>query len=154
VRSGILSVIILGAAATVAGPSAAVAADVEKSVAFELDHWYDLGVKSGPVTLHRVRIVRQSGSFTKSAFFRPGNTQFLATVQLQIEYSNSEKRDWKANLDVVWVDGDGTPIDGYKGDEGLDGEESHGKVTVTLSTLEYGLARARKLKLAISSEPD
>jgi hypothetical protein len=153
VRSGILSVLILGAAAVV-GASAAAAADVERSVAFELDHWYDLGVTSGPVTFHRVRIVRQTGSLTKSTFFRPGNTQYLATVQLQIEYSNSEKRDWKANLDVAWVDGDGTPIDGYKGDEGLDGEESHGKVTVTLSTLEYGLARARKLKLAISSEPD
>jgi hypothetical protein len=73
-------------------------------------------------------------------------------VQLKVEYSNSEQRDWKAPLDVVRVDGDGTPIDGCQGDEGLDGEASHGKVTVTLPTLEYGLARARKLKLVIGSE--
>jgi hypothetical protein len=155
-RSPVLPAFLLGSAALMLGAAAAPAAsgDVDTTVAFELDHWFDFGATSGPVTLHRARIVRQTGAFTKSTFFRPGNNEFLATVQIQIEYSNSEKRDWKAHLDIVWLDGDGKPIDGYKGSEGLDGEKSHEKVTVTLSTLEYGLGRAKKLKIGISSEPD
>ena len=40
----------------------ALAGEVEKNVDFELDRWIELESTDGPLTLHRFRIVRASGS--------------------------------------------------------------------------------------------
>ncbi|MCB1050776.1 MAG: hypothetical protein H6510_10875 [Acidobacteria bacterium] len=130
------------------------AGETKKNVPFKLDQWVELKSTDGPVTLHRIRIVEQSGGLTKSKLMRPGNAEHLQTIQIQIEYSNSASRDWDAHLDIAWVDADGVVIDGYNDKENLDSEESYEKVTVTLSTLKYGLKRAKTLKVKISYEPD
>ncbi|MFN7941953.1 MAG: hypothetical protein U0X73_10145 [Thermoanaerobaculia bacterium] len=129
------------------------AGEASKSVAFELDKWVDLGAKEGPVTLHRIRLAREGG-LTKSKFMRPGNSEYLQDVQIQLEFSNEASADWKAKLHVTWEDADGTTIDGYNDSEGLDSDSKYDQVKVTLSTLRYGLERAKKLKIAIEFYPD
>lgn len=126
---------------------------VDKSIAFELGKWYDLDAKDGPITLHRIRVVEQTGAFTKSQIFRPTDSEYLKTVQLQIEYSNTSSKEWSCRIDLVWVDGDGKTIDGYRGKEDLDKREDHDMVTVTLSTLGYGLEVAKKLKFKLDFNP-
>lgn len=143
--------LILTLAATLALPT--FASDIEKNVSFELDRWYDIEVTEGPVTIHRVRLEKQSG-VTKSSFFRPGNNEYLQTVQIQIEYSNDSSKDWEAELDIHWKDANGEIIDGYQDEEGLDEGDRHDITTVTLSTLKYGLKKAKKLHIEMSLHPD
>ena len=133
--------------------AAAHAGTADKTVAFKLGEWIDLASTDGPVTLHRIRIVREGG-FTKSKFMRPGNSEYLTDVQIQLEFTNDATRDWEAKFDIEWLDADGTTIDGYEGNEGLDSEKRHDEQTVTLSTLKYGLERARKFKIHIDFHPD
>lgn len=133
--------------------SPAVAGEVEKSLPFELGRWIDLAASDGPVTLHRIRIARQ-GVGAKSRILRPGNSEYLEDVQIQLEFSNDATRDWEARLRIKWLDADGAVIDGYNDSETLGSEERHDEQTVTLSTLRYGLERAKKLELRIEFEPD
>lgn len=141
------------AVALLAGPSAVASGRVEKSVDFSLGTWVDLNVTEGPVTLHRIRLVEQSGQFTKSQFIRPVGGEYLQTVQIQLEYSNSATKDWEAYLKFEWLDADGQVIDGYNDSESLDDREVHDDTTVTLSTLKYGLARAKTIRFSISVTP-
>jgi hypothetical protein len=133
--------------------SAFAGAPVDKTASFELGTWVTLEHTEGPVVLHRIRVVEQAGAITKSTIFRPTGSEYLRTVQIQIEYSNSATRDWKAVLLVEWLDADGKVIDGYRGSESLDDRESHDITTITLSTLRYGLDRARTLKIFIEPRP-
>jgi hypothetical protein len=150
----IRSALVLAATLALAAPLAADAAGVDRTEAFVLDKWYDLDVTEGPVTLHRLRVVKQTGPITKSLFVRPGNQQYSETIQFQLEYSNDSTSDWVADLDVALLDSQGAAIDGYHDDEGLGEEERHEQATVTLSTLKYALARAAKLRIKISCEKD
>jgi hypothetical protein len=86
--------------------------------------------------------------------FRPGNSEYLASVEIRLEYSNSATHDWKAKFKLAWLDEGGREIDGYNGSEDLDDRESHQLVTVKLSTLQYGLERAKKLRVAIEYRPN
>ena len=133
--------------------SALPAGELTKSVPFALEEWTELQEVDGPVTLHRVRLARQAG-LTKSKLFRPGQSRFLEDVQIQLEFSNDSTKDWEAHLKVEWLDTDGTVIDGYDESEGLDSEARHEVQTVTLSTLRYGVARAKTLRLSITFYPD
>lgn len=144
----------LAAALVLAAPLAVHAAEVDRTEAFALDKWYDLNVTEGPVTLHRIRVVRQSGPITKSLFVRPGNQQYSATIQFQLEYSNDATTDWVADFDVALLDSQGNAIDGYHDEEGLDEGERHEQTTVTLSTLKYALERAQQLRIKIRCEAD
>jgi hypothetical protein len=130
------------------------AGSVSQTVPFEMDKWYALDSAEGSVTLHRIQLTRQRGLLTKSTVFRPGNAEFLASVEIKLEYSNSGTRDWKAKFKLAWLDDEGREIDGYNGSEDLDDKEDHQLVTVKLSTLQYGLSRAKKLRLAIDYNPD
>ncbi len=133
---------------------AAWAGEVEKSVPFALGTWIDLAAADGPVTIHRVRIERQSG-ITKSKLFRPGGgSSYAADVQVQIEFTNDATRDWDAEVEIEWLDRDGVAIDGYRGTESLDSESRHDMQTITLSTLRYGLDRAKKLKIHLEFHPE
>ena len=142
----------LALAAAILLPLATFAGTVEKDVPFKLDQWIELASTDGPVTLHRVRLVRQGG-VTKSSFMRPGNNKYLDDVQIQREFTNDSSNDWEARMSSEWLDGEGKPIDGYQGEEGLDSEQRHDQQTVTLSTLKYGLDRAKKLKISIDTNP-
>ncbi len=132
----------------------AAAGTVEQTLAFELDKWYALDSSEGPVMLHRIQLVRQRGLLTKSAVFRPGNAEYLASVEIRLEYSNSANHDWKAKFKLAWLDADGREIDGYNGSEDLDEKESHEIATIKLSTLQYGLDCAKKLRVSIEYRPD
>ncbi len=143
----------LAAAAAALLPVATFAGTVEKNVPFALDQWIELVSTDGPVTLHRLRLVRQGG-VTKSSFMRPGNNKYLDDVQIQLEFTNDSTNDWEARISIEWLDGDGKSIDGYQGDEGLDSEKRHEQQTVTISTLKYGIDKARKLAIRIDTNPD
>lgn len=134
-------------------PMAAFAGTAEKTVTLKMGEWVELASTDGPVTLHRIRLVREGG-ITKSKLMRPGNSQYLADVQIQLEYTNDSTNDWEAKFDLEWLDASGEAIDGYRGQEGLDSEQRHDEQTVTLSTLKYGLDRAKKLRVRIDFDPD
>ncbi len=150
-RKPLLSYLFALALACTALPLAA--GEVEKNVNFALDEWIELNATDGPVTLHRIRIAKQSG-ITKSKFLRPGNSEYLQDVQIQLEFTNDTSRDWKARLEVEWLDAGGQVIDGYNDSETLGEDSRRDEQTVTLSTLRYGLDKAKKLHLAIRFEPD
>lgn len=125
------------------------AGSVRKSVPFELQKWWALDSTDGPVKLHRLQLDKIKGPLDKSALFRPGNSEYLETVQIKLEYTNESTRDWEADVKLVWKDADGKVIDGYHDGEGLDRDERNDLVTVTLSTLRYGIERAETLEIEI-----
>ena len=136
-------------------PAAAEAAPFRRTVPFALDQWVDIAFEDGPVTIHRLRIERKGGlKGFKSVLSRPGNTEFVRDVQVQIEFSNSSTMDWEVKASVVWLDANDQVIDGYQGDEGLGEGESHELATMLFSTLKYGLDQARKLRIELSIQPD
>ena len=138
-----------------AGPvvPAAEAGKLDRNVPFALDKWFELSATDGPVTLHRVEVERQSGGFSKSTFMRPGNTDYLETVRIRIEYTNRDKKkDWEAHLDIAWLDASGVVIDGYRDKENIDNDTRNGEIHVTLSTLKYGLEKAKTLRVRIEFE--
>lgn len=136
-----------------AWPAPAAAASVTRTAGFELGAWLILDATDGEVTVHRVRLVEVTGTITKSDLTRPSGAEYLKTVQFQIEYSNPTTREWEARVHLEWLDADGVVIDGYRGDEDLDTRESHDVQTITISTLRYGLARAKTLKVDIDFGP-
>jgi hypothetical protein len=138
-------------AAVLALPAAAVA--VEKNVPFVLDQWIELGVTEGPVTLHRIRLASQTG-VTKSKIFRPGGSSFTTDVQIQLEFTNQSTDDYEARIRFEWLDAAGVVIDGYDGTEGLDNEARFEQQTMTISTLRYGLDKAKKIRFSISTARD
>lgn len=129
------------------------AAAVEKSAPFALDQWIELKSTDGPVTLHRVRLASQGG-ITKSKLMRPGSAGYLADVQIQLEFTNEATDDWKAAIRFEWLDAAGAVIDGYVGTENLDSEARFEQQTVTLSTLRYGLEKAKTVRFEIRLERD
>ena len=131
----------------------AAAGTVSKKVKFELGKWYDLGVTDGPATLHRIRIDKAGGS-VKSIVTRPGNAEYLEDIRIELEFSNASTHDWQVAMRVHLLDDDGTVIDGYDDSEGLDEKSYNDLATVTLSTLRYGLDRAKTLSIDLTFGPD
>lgn len=131
-------------------PGLAGAETIEKEFPFELDAWYDIEVEDGALTIHRVR-VEEIESGIKSRVFRPGAKKdgMVMDVQVQVEYSNSSSNDVEAELEIFWLDSEGRRIDGYKGEEDMDEEERHDKMTALRSTLVYGLDVAKTLSVKI-----
>ena len=78
---------------------------------------------------------------------RPTGSDYLADVQIQIEFTNDATADWETHLEFEWLDADGKVIDGFRGNQGLDSETRHEDQTVTLSTLKYGLERAKTIRI-------
>jgi hypothetical protein len=139
----VLICLLLSAFTTVA----AGAAEIDKEFTFKVDEWFPLEVTEGEVTVHRIRVKTIKGNL-KSRVFRPTNTEFVGTVQIQVEYTNDSSRDVEADLDIVWVDSRGNEIDGYRDEEDMD-EGEHDEMTAMLSTSAYGLEQAKKLRVKI-----
>jgi hypothetical protein len=136
-------------------PTSGEAAAFQRTVPFALDQWVDINFQDGPVTIHRLRVVRKSGiKGFKSVVTRPGHSEFLQDVQIQIEFSNGSSSDWKVKANITWLDPNAEVIDGYKGSEGLGDDDSHELVTMLFSTLKYGLTQARTLRIELEIEPD
>ena len=136
---------IVTLAGLLAMPASAVT--VEKEFPFELDEWIDIEFTDGPITIHRIRIETKKGNW-KSKISRPTNAEFMTTVQVQIDCTNESAKDVDADLEIVWIDGQGEEIDGYRGKEEMD-EEERDTMTAMFSTLNYGLDKAKKLKVKI-----
>jgi hypothetical protein len=148
-----LALAVLGSTAVVSVP--AEGAPLQRTVAFVLDQWVDIGFVDGPVTIHRLRIERKSGlKGFKSVLTRPGNSQFLQDVQIQIECSNTSTADWEVAAKIAWVDSGDAVIDGYEGREEVGEGESHELATMLFSTLKYGLDQARRLRVELEIVPD
>lgn len=144
-KTSVCALLVLAVLA-IAAPAAA--GTFEKDVPFALEEWIAVDSKEGPVTLHRLRLHKERQS-AKSRIMRPGNSEYLQDIQIQLEYTNDATRDWEAKLRVEWLDENGVVIDGYNDEENLDSESRHDEATVTLSTLRYGLERAKKLSVRI-----
>lgn len=128
--------------------AAPVAADtIEREFPFEVDTWFDLDYDQGNISVKRVQVKTVGGNF-KSRVFRPGKTEFVTDVQVQVEYSNRGNHDVEADLDIVWVDSQGREIDGYRGEEDMD-EGENDEMTAAISTSRYGLEVAKKLIVKI-----
>src|SRR5262249_51654408 len=129
------------------------AGQIDKTAPFQLDGWVDLNSTDGPVTLHRIRLERQ-GESVKSRIMRPANSEYLEDVRIQLEFTNTASHDWKVQMVFEWLDADGKVIDGCNNTENLDGGSHHEEQTVTLSTLKYGIERAKALKIHLEYYPD
>jgi hypothetical protein len=127
---------------------------VDKSFPFQLERWYELDAKEGPVTLHRIRLEKGGAGVKSKVLGGGGGSPFETPLILQVECSNVASRDWQASFRVEWTDEEGEVIDGYHGEKELDAEKQFERINLSLSTLRYGLARARKLKVAIDVRPD
>ena len=146
--------VTLLAATVLAAPAPASAqTSVDRTVPFELDKWYELNVKEGPVTLHRIRLERTSGGGLK-ARVTGGEDEYRVPVKVELEYSNISSTDWKAVFRVSWMDEGGETIDGYNGSHQLDEKKDFNRAGGTVTTLRYGLAHARKLRLLLNVKPD
>jgi hypothetical protein len=142
----------LFAAAALAAPAAA-QPTVDKTLPFELDKWYELNVKEGPITLHRLHIERQGGVPLK-ARVTGTDEEFRVPLKVELEYSNIASTDWKAVVRITWLDESNEVIDGYNATSGLDEKKDFNRTGGTVVTLRYGLARARKLRVLISARPE
>lgn len=148
-RSFVLAIL---AVAALAVPAAA-QTTVDKTLPFELDKWYELNVKEGPITLHRLHLERQGGVPLK-ARVAGSDEEFRVPVKVEIEYSNIASTDWKAVVRITWLDEHGEVIDGYNDSAGLDEKKDFNRTGGTVVTLKYGLAHARKLRVLVSVRPE
>jgi hypothetical protein len=139
-------------AAVLAAPASA-QTSVDKTVPFELDKWYELNVKEGPITLHRIRLERSGGGGLK-ARVTGGEDEYRIPVKVELEYSNISSTDWRAVFRVSWVDDSGEAIDGYNGSHELDEKKDFNRTGGTVTTLRYGLVRARKVRFLLNVKPD
>lgn len=129
------------------------AAQLKQTYDFALDKWQPIEDSDGPVTMHRVRLDIVEGRLTKSAVTRPYNQEFLETVRVQLEYTNESSSKWKGRITVRWLDEDGKAIDGISANETFDKRSAKKINQVSLSTLKYGLERAKTLEVEIHYEP-
>ena len=144
--------VTLLAAVVLASPASA-QTSVDKTVPFELDKWFELNVKEGPITLHRIRLERTGGGGLK-ARVTGGEDEYRVPVKVELEYSNVSSSDWRAVFRVSWADDGGEAIDGYNGSHELDEKKDYDRTGGSVTTLRYGLARARKLRLLLNIKPD
>ena len=75
-------------------------------------------------------------------------------VKAELEYSNAASSDWRVVFRISWVDESGEAIDGYNGSHQLSEKKDFERASGTVTTLRYGLARAKKLRLFLSVKPD
>jgi len=140
-------------AATVLAAPASAQTSVDRTVPFELDKWFELNVKEGPITLHRIRLERVGGGGLK-ARVTGGEDEYRVAVKVELEYSNAASSDWRGVFRISWVDESGETIDGYNGSHELEEKKDFIRTGGTVTTLRYGLSRARKLRLLLNVKPD
>lgn len=129
------------------------AAEVVKTYDFVVDEWNEIGETDGPVALHRIRIDRKEGRLTKATLARPYNQSYLEPVRFQLEYSNGSSEKWRARVTVRWLDEEGRIIDGFSANEDLGKKSAHKVAQASVSTLKYGLERAKTLEVEVRFEP-
>ena len=133
--------------------STAGATEFERTYDFALDEWHEINDQDGPVTLHRIRINPKEGRVTRSSVLRPFNSEYLETVQIQLEFTNESDSRWRAQISLRWLDSEGRVIDGFTGNEVL-GKGAARRITqISVPTLKYGLEVADKLEVGINYEP-
>ena len=139
-------------AATVLAVPASAQTSVDRTVPFELEKWFELNVKEGPITLHRIRLERVGAGL--KARVTGGEDEYRVPVKAELEYSNVASSDWRVVFRISWVDDGGEAIDGYNGSHQLSEKKDFERASGTVTTLRYGLARAKKLRVFLSVKPD
>ena len=129
------------------------AAEVARSYDFAVDEWQEIGEVDGPVTLHRIRIDRKEDRLNKSTIARPYNLGYLETVRFQLEYTNGSSQKWRARIEVRWLDEAGKVIDGFGANETLDKKSANKVAQASVSTLKYGIQKAKTLEIKVRFEP-
>jgi hypothetical protein len=129
------------------------AQEVVRTYDFEIDRWFEIDAVDGAVTLHRIRIDRKEDRLTKAALARPYNQQYLEPVRFQLDYSNGSSSKWDARVTVRWLDEEGRVIDGFSANETLQKKSARKIAQASVSTLKYGLARAKTLEVEVRFEP-
>ncbi len=142
------------AAGVLLAPATAAAGTVSKESPFALDEWIPLEVTDGAVTLHRIRISRDLGRVTKSRLMRPGSSESLVSVQIQLDYTNTSRKDWDAHLTITLEDAEGREVDTYSGKEALSDRSNSDLAVVRLATLKYALDMSKTLRLKIDFQPE
>lgn len=132
-----------------ASPAAGVT--IEKEYAWKTGEWLTIGHDTEDVEIPRFRLRIEKAGF-RARVIRSGSADLVRDVEIEIEYRNRTNDDIEADIEIVWFDADGEPIDGYVGDEDMDEDES-GEMTMTRSTPVYGLNRAKTLTLRIEYKP-
>jgi len=105
-------------AATVLAVPASAQTSVDRTVPFELEKWFELNVKEGPITLHRIRLERVGAGL--KARVTGGEDEYRVAVKVELEYSNAASSDWRGVFRISWVDESGETIDGYNGSHELE----------------------------------
>ncbi len=131
----------------------AAAAQFSQTYDFALDSWHEMEASDGPITLHRVRLDLIEGRLTKSSLARPHNSEYLETVRVQLDYTNTSTSKWTARVSVRWLDAEGRVIDGFSANEKLDRNSARKLAQLSVSTLRYGLDRAQTLEVEVHYEP-
>ena len=143
--------LLFAAAALAAAAPAQAQISVNRTVDFELEKWFEIEERDGPVTLHRIRLEREGGGLRSRI---QGANEFQVPIKVSLEYTNNSSKDWKAQFHVVWMDAAGEPIDGYVGSSDIDEEKKYERAGGTVTTLKYGLSRARKIRIVVDAKPD
>lgn len=152
-KMAILGLVLLAAVATITGSARLEAAEVVKTYDFAIDEWQEIGEVDGPVTLHRIRIDRKEDRLNKASLARPNNLGYLEPVRFQLEYTNGASQKWRARVEVRWMDEDGMIIDGFSANETLDKKSAQKITQASISTLKYGIKKAKTLEVKIRFEP-
>ena len=92
-------------AATVLAVPASAQTSVDRTVPFELEKWFELNVKEGPITLHRIRLERVGAGL--KARVTGGEDEYRVAVKVELEYSNAASSDWRGVFRISWVDESG-----------------------------------------------
>ncbi len=143
----------LTAALALVFPVTASAAEVTRTFDFSLEDWHEIEATDGLVTLHRLRLERKEGRVTKAAICRPYNSEYLETIQIQLEYTNGSSQNWDSRIETRWLDEEGRVIDGFSANEGLDKKSARKVARMSVPTSKYGLERAKTLEVTIHFKP-
>ena len=141
------------AVAILGGSAHAEATVIKQSCDFRMETWCDIEQTDGPVTLHRFRVTTGDVGFRSVSASSVLNNEYLERVSVQIEFTNEGGRKYKSYVKVRWIDADGTAIDGFGDEEGLEANRARGVVRRSIGALKYGLQKAKTIEVEVNLNP-
>jgi hypothetical protein len=126
---------------------------LKHSCDFQIEHWCDINLTDGPVTIHRARVTTTDTGLRSISASNVLNDEYLKRVMVQIEYTNEGSRKYKSFAKVRWLDGDGEPIDGFGDEEGLEAGKTRAMIKRSIGALTYGLTKAKTLEIEVNVNP-
>jgi hypothetical protein len=137
----------------VVGGHRAEATVLKQSCDFQLESWCDINQTDGPVTIHRARVTTTESGLRSISATNVLNDEYLKRIMVQIEYTNEGTRKYKSFVKARWLDVDGTAIDGFGDEEGLEASKSHAMIKRSIGALTYGLVKAKTFEVEVNVNP-